>query len=222
MTLAIWTDFRGVLTVPLSEGLARYCQDKPFTSRQLGTCLAALANRHGCPDGMAVLDSGVLTEREWLDEISGLLSQQFGITGSFSGMAEEWWSDRRLNHQWLQFLQERRQAGDFVAVMSNLPPEWRGRFEEFLPWHDLFDAVIVSCEVGARKPESDIFREAERVSRVPGRSSVLVDDITANVQGARDAGWNAVVGGGDATDASIAYIEELVSLRSGLQEGQHS
>jgi putative hydrolase of the HAD superfamily len=212
MRHAIWTDFRGVLTPPLREGLRTYCEGKEFSPEQLGRCLRAIADRHGRPDGMAVLDSGALTEREWTGEIEAELSDRFGLDSDLSGLGPEWWSDRRLDTIWLDALRTWREAGAFVGMISNLPADWREYFADFAVWEDLFDEVLLSCDTGARKPDTAVFRLAEsRCGLLPG-SNVLVDDLDDNVAGARRAGWTGVVGGGGRTQAAIELIDSIVRV----------
>lgn len=213
MRYAVWTDFRGVLTPPLREGLLAYCAGKEFTPEQLGTCLRAIADRHGCPDGMAVLDSGVLTERQWAAEIERELSGRFGVEADLSRVGAEWWSDRRTDDEWLTALRTWRDAGIFVGMISNLPPDWKGHFADFASWDGLFDEVLLSCDLGTRKPESAMFRLAESRSGLPPEANVLVDDLADNVAGARRAGWVGVLGGGGSTRAAVEQIDSLV--RSG-------
>ncbi|MCF3960686.1 HAD-IA family hydrolase [Streptomyces fuscigenes] len=209
---AIWTDFRGVLTPPLREGLRTYCEGREFSPDQLGGCLRAIAERHGCPDGMAVLDSGILDERAWTGEIEAELSARYGLDADLSGLGPEWWSDRRLDTAWLDALRTWREAGAFVGMISNLPVDWRGHFAGFAPWGDLFDEVLLSCDAGARKPDTAMFRLAESRSGLPAGDNVLVDDLGDNVAGARAAGWSALLGGGGHTRAAIEHIDSIVRV----------
>ncbi|KDN86866.1 HAD family hydrolase [Kitasatospora cheerisanensis] len=207
---AIWTDFRGVLTPPLREGLRRYCEGKPFTPEQLGPCLRALADAHGCPDGMAVLDSGILDERQWTRRIAEELSARYGIDADLSGLGAEWWSDRRVDTEWIGALLRWRSAGVFVGMISNLPADWKEHFAGFGPWEQMFDEVLLSCDVAARKPDPRMFRLAERRSGLPPQANVLVDDLDDNLAGARRAGWTAIPGGGSSTPAAVARIDALL------------
>ncbi|MFF9274407.1 HAD family hydrolase [Streptomyces griseosporeus] len=210
MRPAIWTDFRGVLTPPLREGLRAYCVGKEFTPAQLGQCLRVIADRYGCPDGMAVLDSGILSERQWAAEIERELAGRFGITADLSRLGSEWWSDRRVDAVWLAALRRWRQAGAFVGLVSNLPVDWKPYFTAFLDWDELFDDVLLSCDTGTRKPDAALFRLAESRTGLPPEAHVLVDDLDANVAGARRAGWTGVTGGGDHTPAAVERIDALV------------
>lgn len=56
----------------------------------------------------------------------------------------------------------------------------------------LFDVVVISCEEGLMKPDPEIFRRLlARLDVAPGEA-VFVDDMPANVDGARAAGMHAL------------------------------
>lgn len=188
--IAIWTDFRGVLTPPLASTLELYCRNRLFTLDQLREALAGVAQNYAAPDAMAVLDSGILSERTWLAAISDELLKRFGVSDALADFRKEWWSDRRTNSGWIAELQSLRNAGAFVGVVSNLPIEWR---EQFLENVDIknFDAVILSCDLGFRKPDRRMFDHLSAVSGVPGARSILIDDLVTNTEGADEAGWKS-------------------------------
>lgn len=212
MKHAVWTDFRGVLTPPLREGLRRYCEGKGFTTEQLGRSLRSIAARHGRPDGMAVLDSGDLDERGWSAEIERELSDRFGLNADLSDLGPEWWSDRRVDTEWFSALQRWRDEGVFLGLISNLPADWRAYFQAFFPWDALFDEVLLSCDLATRKPEAEIFRLAGSRSGLPPERNVLVDDLDDNLAGAERAGWTGVLGGGGSTRAAIERIDSIVRV----------
>lgn len=63
--------------------------------------------------------------------------------------------------------------------------------------HDLglathFETMVVSCEIGAQKPELEYFQKADEVlERAPGQRVIFLDDLVANVETARAHGWEA-------------------------------
>ena len=58
---------------------------------------------------------------------------------------------------------------------------------------DLYDQVVISGEVGARKPEPQIYLlTADRLSVAPD-ACVFVDDLLQNVEGARAVGMEGIV-----------------------------
>ena len=56
----------------------------------------------------------------------------------------------------------------------------------------IFEAFIVSYEVGAMKPDAPIYREAVRRSGIPAEACVFIDDRAGNVEGAKRVGMHAV------------------------------
>lgn len=207
---AVWSDFRGVLTPPLAEGIRRFCEGRTFTPAQIGACLRATSRRYECPDAMAVLDSGLLTERQWTRELERELAAGHGIDADLSGFGADWWSDRRVNPEWMAAVHGWRARGVFVGLMSNLPAEWKAYFAAFTDFAALFDDVLLSCDVGARKPDPAIFQVAQsRSGHAPGYS-VLADDLAVNVTGAERVGWAAVLVTGGATRDAVAQVEAFL------------
>lgn len=80
-----------------------------------------------------------------------------------------------------------------VALLSNIG---RGFIEQLFTSEDLselFDVEILSNEVGMVKPSKDIYDlVASRLGLEP-ESCVMIDDLTANIVGARSAGMKGIV-----------------------------
>lgn len=66
---------------------------------------------------------------------------------------------------------------------------WSKQFETAL---GLFERIFVSCELGARKPEREAFEKISRSIGVPRERILFFDDTLENVDGARDAGLQAI------------------------------
>jgi putative hydrolase of the HAD superfamily len=67
----------------------------------------------------------------------------------------------------------------------------------------------MSCAVGLRKPDPEMFAHVEAQLGVKPDECVLVDDFAANVAGARAAGWHGLLV--TDVDASIAELEALLA-----------
>ena len=57
----------------------------------------------------------------------------------------------------------------------------------------LFRHVVLSHEVGVRKPQPGIFEHTRRLAGCRAEELLFVDDLPANVEGARACGWQGVV-----------------------------
>ena len=75
---------------------------------------------------------------------------------------------------------------------------------------DLFDATVISGDVGLHKPQPEIYRLACERLGVQPQESVFVDDLRENVAGAEAVGIAAVLHRESA--ATIAELERLLGL----------
>jgi putative hydrolase of the HAD superfamily len=117
-------------------------------------------------------------------------------------------------------LAELRAAGLRLAVVSNWDCSLRAVLGS-LGLAAAVDAVVVSAEVGYRKPDPRIFKAAlEQLGCAPGKALLVGDSLETDVLGARAAGLRALLldrtgGAGDAE--SISSLAELVALAAPRQ-----
>jgi putative hydrolase of the HAD superfamily len=107
-------------------------------------------------------------------------------------------------------------AGCRLGVLTNGLPEWQTGKLDTHGLTDRFEAVVTSYDAGAHKPDPDIFAAGE--ARLPADRHVMVgDDYEPDVQGARDAGWEAIHLDGitGARAGSIAELEATLALLGG-------
>jgi putative hydrolase of the HAD superfamily len=104
-----------------------------------------------------------------------------------------------------------RARGARLAVVSN----WDVSLHDVLErtrLRPLVDAVVISAELGAAKPDPAIFLAAlERLDAVAGDALHVGDSLDADVEGARAAGIDAVLVARDGADAP-AGVRAVASL----------
>jgi epoxide hydrolase-like predicted phosphatase len=86
-------------------------------------------------------------------------------------------------------LRRARAAGLRTALCSN---SWGVGGYPRDDWEELFDVVVISGEVGMRKPEPEIYAEVCRRLAVEPDECVFVDDLAPNVRGAVAVGMVGV------------------------------
>lgn len=91
----------------------------------------------------------------------------------------------------LPFLHRLRECQARVAIVSNCAENTRPLLQH-LGIPPLVDAVVLSCEVGAAKPDAAIYIAALTELGASPAEAVLVDDQQAYCDGARAAGMAAV------------------------------
>ena len=80
-----------------------------------------------------------------------------------------------------------------VALLSNVGRGVMERLFSADELAELFDAVVLSSEVGMIKPEPAIYElAAQRLGLEPGEC-IMIDDLVANIDGAKSTGMQGVV-----------------------------
>jgi putative hydrolase of the HAD superfamily len=82
-----------------------------------------------------------------------------------------------------------KQSGVRTGLVSN---SWGNSYPRD-GWDDLFDVVVISSEVGMRKPEPEIFEYAIDLLGLTATECVFVDDLAPNVAAAQSLGLTAVL-----------------------------
>jgi putative hydrolase of the HAD superfamily len=86
-----------------------------------------------------------------------------------------------------------KENGYRLVLASNTNAAHYERFrDQFRETLSHFDGVSVSHEAGARKPHERFFEHTHRMTACERSECVFVDDLAANVDGARAFGWHAV------------------------------
>lgn len=102
-----------------------------------------------------------------------------------------------------------RARGLRTAIVTNNVREYGAAWRRQLPIDELFDEVVDSSHVGARKPDPVIYHTALELLEVSVPSAaVFLDDFEANVVAARNLGMHGIVVGEDPRPA----LDELTAL----------
>lgn len=94
-----------------------------------------------------------------------------------------------------------------TGLLSN---SWGGNDYPREMFPDMFDAVVISGEVGMRKPEPRIFRHAAGLLELDPQECVFIDDIQANIAAAEEAGFTGILHADAAT--TVRRVTELLGL----------
>lgn len=86
----------------------------------------------------------------------------------------------------------RERTGGRLALATNQDLTRAKYLRDNLGLGQHFETMVVSCEIGAQKPEPEYFQKADKVlKRAPGQMVIFLDDSLANVETARKHGWTA-------------------------------
>ena len=107
---AIISDFGGVLTSPLHGAFQAFQDTSGVPLAELGTAMAALGARLGV-NPLFELETGRLTEAEFLSQIGVQLSEQLGRTIDMEGFGERYFAHLEPNEPMIGYMRELRERG---------------------------------------------------------------------------------------------------------------
>ncbi len=179
------------MTSSMGRAFAEFCQEAEVDPELFKTVIAE-AYGGADPDGMvALVERGLMP----IGEFEVLLAERLS-TGRAAGpldpssLRDRLFAGMEADPAMVEAAARARAAGIMTALVSN---SWGTGAYERERFPELFDAVVVSGEVGLRKPEPEIFLEAATRVGVEPIECVFVDDLLHNVEGARAVGMEAFV-----------------------------
>ncbi len=85
-------------------------------------------------------------------------------------------------------------SGAAMGVLSNTcEGHWRFCIEHYRILTQCFHTFALSYKLRAMKPTPEIYHQAALAARREPQAIFFVDDLPDNVQGAKEAGWDAVL-----------------------------
>jgi epoxide hydrolase-like predicted phosphatase len=193
---AVVIDWGGVLTQPIVDTVRTWVAADQIDWKRyvavVGPWLtgAYAADGDGGVNPVHALERGECTVAEFERLLAGLLVRTDGGPVVADGLLTRMLSagDRPVPAMY-QLIRDLRGKGVRTALLSN---SWglSGYPREDFP--GLFDAVVISGEVGMRKPEPRIFRHAAALLDLEPGHCVFVDDVEANVKAAIGCGMTGV------------------------------
>ena len=180
---ALVIDFGGVLTTPLQDALAAFAEEVGIELQDL--VRVALGLYTGTDDPLVHdFEVGAISEGEFEAGLATRLQVTTGVRVSPQGLIARMFAVD-LEEDMLYAVAAIKGAGFKTALLSN---SWGSSLYPRARLVDLFDEVVISGEVGMRKPDPRIYALAlERIQVAPQRS-VFVDDHPGHLAAAHDLG----------------------------------
>ena len=188
---AVVSDFGGVLTTPLIESFAAIQERSGISLEEIGRAMARVAaNDRANP--LYELETGRLTEADFLARLSGALREETGRDVELSGFSDAYFAQLHPNDELIAYFRELRGRGLRLALLTNNVREWEPLWRAKLPVDELFELVVDSAFVGMRKPDPEIYELTLARLGLPGEACLFLDDLDVNVEAARALGMHAV------------------------------
>jgi epoxide hydrolase-like predicted phosphatase len=198
-------DFGGVLTTSVWDSFADFCREKGLDEDAVKRLFRE------DPDALAdlrALETGHLSEEEFERRFAtrlGLSEAANLIDSMFRGMLP--------SAPMVGAVRDARTAGIPTGLVSN---SWSTSHYDRNLLAELFDATVISAEVGLHKPQPEIYLlAAKRLGETP-ESCVFVDDLRENCAGAEAVGMTAILHRDPA--GTIARLERLLGFTAEAPE----
>src|SRR5438874_2603924 len=182
MIEAVVSDFGGVLTSPLLDSFAAFQDSSGISVEQLGMAMVAVARREGA-NPLFELETGRMSEARFLQTLGAELSSQLRRPIELHGFGERYFEHLHPNEGMIGYMRQLRGRGYRMAICTNNVREWEPLWRAKLPVDEIFEVIVDSAFVGARKPEPSIFEiTLERLGVEPA-AALLVADFERGVPG---------------------------------------
>lgn len=173
-------DFGGVLTTSFDGALRSYCVRDGLTPD-------ALEKIFNLDQGALVdLERGLISQAQFVAHIAAAL----GVEPA--GLLERMLADLRSEPLVVEAVAELQSRGIKVAVLSN---SWGSTpFDPYARFQlgDHYDVIVISDQVGLRKPDPEIFALTLTRLELTGERCVYVDDVARYLPAARELGMATI------------------------------
>lgn len=178
--MALVVDYGGVLTSDIWRAFSSFCEREGLEPGAVHELF------RGDREALALLrglETGELADAEFERRFAGMI----GIAEP-AGLIGRMFADLRPDQPMIDAVRAARGAGVRTGLITN---SWGLGIYERAPT-DLFDAAVISGEVGLHKPQPEIYLLACERLGVEPPAAVFVDDLRENCAGAEAVGMTAV------------------------------
>ena len=209
---AVIFDWGGVITSPILDTVSAWLEaDRIDRDSYVATMRPWVQRAYGpeaAESPIHALERGEVSDEVFEATLAARLVRVDGTPVAAAGLLRRMFAASVLKDEMLGLIRELRTGGVTTSLLSN---SWGA--SDGYPRHlfgDLFDDVVISGEVGMRKPEERIFRHAAGLLGLRPEQCVFIDDIEANVAAAAALGMVGV----HHTDPAVtaAAIADLLGL----------
>lgn len=186
---AVVFDYGGVLTTPLSSTTGSWLRADGIDPDGFATLMRDWLGRDAEPGNpIHLLETGELDVPEFERRFAARLVTTTGTPVSAEGVLSRLFAAMKPSDDMTDLVRDLRKRGLRTGLLSN---SWGNDYPHEL-LAELFDVVVISGEVGLRKPDEPIYRLLLDRLDLPSERVVFVDDFTANVRAAQALGMHGI------------------------------
>jgi putative hydrolase of the HAD superfamily len=208
---AVVFDYGGVLTTPIGDSIAAWLEADGIRPESFSSALKEWLGRNAEP-GTPIhrLETGELSIEEFDALLAARLTTYSGTPVDPTGVLRRLFAGMGTDEEMYGLIADLHAAGIRTALLSN---SWGNTYpRERLA--ELMDVIVISGEVGLRKPDPAIYRLAlEQLDVSDPAAAVFIDDAGPNIAGAEALGMHGVLHQ-DAVTTRAALAALIPDLRT--------
>jgi len=183
-------DFGGVLTTSMGRAFADFCVEHGVDPDRFKAVIGEAYGADGSAGMVGRLERGEIEIEEFETWLAEHLSEGVPEPLEAQGIRDRMFAGMTPDEDMIDAVRRAHDAGIRTGLISNSwGPSGFSRDE----LGEVFDAVLISGEVGMRKPDREIFLRAAELLGLEPAQCVFVDDLSPNAEGARAAGMEGLV-----------------------------
>ena len=187
-------DWGGVITSPILDTVSAWLEADRINRDSYAAAMRPWVQRAYGPEEaespIHELERGEMSDEDFEETLAARLVRLDGGPVPSAGLLGRMFAASVLQDEMLELIKELRADGVLTGMLSN---SWG--VTDGYPRHmfgELFDDVVISGEVGMRKPEERIFLMAARRLGLAPEECAFVDDVEGNIVAARALGFLTV------------------------------
>jgi epoxide hydrolase-like predicted phosphatase len=187
------TDWGGVMTNPIIETVNAWLAAEGIDRESYRAVMRqwvsqAYDSDHG-QNPIHALERGEGSNSEFEQALAAQLTLEDGGPVPGEGLLARMFAGTVMEQGMLELFRQLHASAVPTALLSNA---WGDGYpREMFP--EMFDAVVISSEVGMRKPEERIFLHAAELLGLDPRECIFIDDIQANITAAEQVGFTGIL-----------------------------
>lgn len=181
-------DYGGVLTTPVRESTGQWLRADRINLDSFGEVMREWLGRDADPSSpIHRLETGELSGPDFERAFAARLATDDGTPVPADGLLGRLFAGMRTDPVMFGLVRDLRAAGLKVGLLSN---SWGNHYPAGL--HEMFDAIVISGEVGLRKPDPVIYQLVLGKLDTAADRAIFVDDAPVNIEAAAALGMHAI------------------------------
>jgi epoxide hydrolase-like predicted phosphatase len=202
-------DFGGVLTTSVGDSFKSFCDREGIDHEVLKGVVLSAYGVGTEPDALvSMIETGRIEQGEFERRMAALLSRGLDHPIAAEGLLSRMLADLHFDVPMVEAVRVIHRAGVPTALLSN---SWGVEYYPRDLLAELFDQVVISGEVGLRKPDRAVFLLAAERLGLPPHRCVFVDDTKGNVEAAEAVGMRGIVH--ERAEETIPELGRILGVR---------